>query len=107
MSRRPVSPPLHVQMNHRPFNVNSTSIAASMEGLGSSTTAVRNKRGDWLTRSKSGIIVKVVVVLAVAALLSTAIILGIPIAKRAVFNGKPSALASTHHNFVKNATFGN
>ena len=77
-----------------------------MEGLGSSTSAVRNKRGDWLSNNTTGMIIKVALCLAVAALLSVAVILVVPIVKRSGHKSA-TALASTHHNFVTNSTFGN
>lgn len=95
-----------IPMNHRPFNFNSTSVAASMEGLGSSTTAVRNKRGDWLSQKRTGIIIKVVILLAAAALVTLAVITAVPIIRKTIANQKQVAQASTYHNFVKNDTSG-
>lgn len=88
-------------MNKQAFNFNSK----SMEGLSSSTTAVRNKRGDWLSSSKSGILIKIIVGVAAVAMVSTAILVAVPLFKRFFKENPTVALASTHHNMVKNGTY--
>lgn len=91
-------------MNSRPFGGFNSK---SMEGASSSTTAVRNKRGDWLSRSKSGIIVKLLVGFAALVIVSATIFASVPLIKRLISTNNPTAvsLASINHNTVKNGTF--
>ena len=90
---------------NRAFNVHSNSAPVVMEGMSSSTAAVRNKRGDWLSRSKSGILIKALVTFAACALVCAAVIVTVPYVSRS-FKKLPTALASTYHNTVKNGTYG-
>lgn len=94
------------EMNNRPSNSNS--VAASMEGLGSSTSAVRNKRLEWLSRKRTGPVINFFIILAAVSLTTIAVLTAIPVIKKTISSNKIQAsLASTHHNFVKNNTFGN
>ena len=77
-----------------------------MEGLSSSTAAVRNKRGDWLSKSKSSIILKVVVAFAACAMVCAALIIAVPVVSRSFRRKHPLSMASTYHNTVLNGTFG-
>lgn len=76
-----------------------------MEAVGSSTSAVRNKREDWLSPSKTSIVVKVVAFFAIACVVSVAVIVSIPLIKKNQA-AKHVALQSTFHNTVKNETYG-
>lgn len=90
---------------NRAYNAHSNSVPNSMEGFSSSTAAIRHKRGDWLSSSKSGILVKVLVAIAASALVTAAVIVAVPHVTRSFFKA-PQALASTYHNTVKNGTYG-
>lgn len=93
-------------MNHRPFNLNSTSVAASMEGFGSSTGAIRNKKNEWLSSQKSGIFAKVVATVAAIGLVSLAVVFAVPIIKKSLSHNVPVSHALNHHNQAHNGTFG-
>lgn len=76
-----------------------------MEGLSSSTAAIRNNRGDWLSRSKSGILVKALVAFVAASLVAATLIVAVPYVTKSL-NKQSTAMASTYHNTVKNGTIG-
>ena len=86
--------------------VNSNLVPTRMEGLSSSTTVIRNKREDWLSRSKSGILVKAFVAFVAAALVTVSVIAVVPFVVKS-FNKSSKAMTSTYHNTVKNGTYGN
>lgn len=90
---------------NRAFNVHSSSGPVSMEGQSSSTSAVRNKRGDWLSRSKSGVLVKVLVTFAACSMVCAALIVSVPYVSRS-FKKHPTAMTATYHNTVVNGTYG-
>lgn len=87
------------------FSAKSESTPPNMEGLSSSTAAIRNKRDDWLSRNKLGMAVKLVATVVVVIVLSVAIIVSVPLIKK--HSVKQVKLNSTYHNTVKNGTYGN
>lgn len=93
------------------FDIHSSSVPTSMDGIGAaaSTTAVRNKREDWLSRGKSGIVIKVIACVAIVVLVSAATIVSVPLVRKYSHFSKDSSnkLSSTYHNKVINGTYGN
>jgi hypothetical protein len=88
-----------------PFMMNSSSIPTSMEKI-SSSTASREKRGQWLTKSKTKFILKTAFALALVVACCVAVAVIVPHLKKGV--KKTSAVyQSTHHNLKKNDTYGN
>ena len=80
-----------------------------MEGLSSSTTKIRNKRGDWLSRSKKSVIIKCLIVLAACALIATVLAFTIPYIRNSLYNAGSEApnsakSASAFRNTIKNGT---
>lgn len=84
----------------------SNTISKSLEGL-SSSTAARNKRGDWLSRNNSGILIKTIIILAIIAVATISIILAIPLIK-IIYRQQNLAnnIKSTPHNMIKNNSYG-
>ncbi len=84
--------------------MNSSSIPTSMEKI-SSSTASREKRGQWLAKSKTKFILKTVFALALVVACCVAVAVIVPHLKKDV--KKTSAVyQSTHHNLKKNDTYG-
>ncbi len=84
-----------------------------MEGLSSSTTTtkIRNKRGDWLSRSKKSVIIKCLIVLAACGLVATALAITITYIRNSIYIAGSEAAtatesASAYRNTVKNGTTG-
>lgn len=90
---------------NRAFNAHSNSSPIIMEGLSSSTAAIRNKRGDWLSKSKSRIFLKVLVTFAACSLVCATLIVLAPYVSKS-FKKQTAAMTSAYHNTVVNGTYG-
>ena len=90
-----------------PLKNNSNGISNSIEGL-SSSTAARNKRGDWLSPNNSRTVIKIFLVLAIITVAATTIIMAVPLIKIIYRQQKASNLKpiTIQHKMIKNDTYG-
>lgn len=90
-----------------PLKNNSNETSNSIEGL-SSSTAARNKRGDWLSPNNSRTVIKIFLVLAIIAVATTTIIMAVPLIKIIYQQQKASRMnpTTTQHKMIKNDTYG-
>lgn len=80
----------------------------TMERLGSSTSAMRTKRGDWLSSGKPNVFLKLLAGVAIFAVVSAVTYLSILFVNKTMIRASmTSAQAATYHNMAKNDSISN